>query len=219
MASAHPENSFGIFSGKYLFTKLVAAHATNHTQNVVANKKTAIRTMVFEETYGLEDFNGVFEIPIYRLNSVNFEIELDKYVHNQIPFTKDDLENINGKKNAYDNLFEELKTLNGYNWKFNEIAGWITLHLNQEIIFGEIFLKDTKRFRKNSTKKIKFYDCGFKIKFQKEQSNKEIFDDILNEINILALSNLLKNRHVDKLKFETIGPYVDWKNLYRNLNE
>ncbi len=35
MASAYPENSFGIFSGKYLFTKLVAAQATNHTPNVV----------------------------------------------------------------------------------------------------------------------------------------------------------------------------------------
>jgi hypothetical protein len=37
LASAYLENSFGIFSGKYLFTKLVAAHATNHTPNVRAS--------------------------------------------------------------------------------------------------------------------------------------------------------------------------------------
>lgn len=35
MVSATHENSFGISSGKYLFTKLVANHATNHTQHVV----------------------------------------------------------------------------------------------------------------------------------------------------------------------------------------
>ena len=42
MASAHPENSFGIFSGKYLFTKLVAAHATNHTPNVVQHMRNEL---------------------------------------------------------------------------------------------------------------------------------------------------------------------------------
>ena len=39
MASAHLENSFGIFSGKYLFTKLGANHATNHTPNVTCKRK------------------------------------------------------------------------------------------------------------------------------------------------------------------------------------
>jgi len=34
MACAYLENSFGIFSYNYLFTKLVANHATNHTPNV-----------------------------------------------------------------------------------------------------------------------------------------------------------------------------------------
>ena len=43
MASAYPENSFGIFSGKYLFTKLVAAHATNHTQKVVRKLPKTLR--------------------------------------------------------------------------------------------------------------------------------------------------------------------------------
>ena len=37
-ASAYPENSVGIFSGKYLFTKLVAKHTTNHTQTVGSQK-------------------------------------------------------------------------------------------------------------------------------------------------------------------------------------
>ena len=42
MASAYPENSLGIFYGKYLFTKLVADHATNHKQNVVHHYETNI---------------------------------------------------------------------------------------------------------------------------------------------------------------------------------
>ncbi len=40
MASAYLENSFGIFSRSFLFTKLVANHATNHTPNVSCNAKT-----------------------------------------------------------------------------------------------------------------------------------------------------------------------------------
>ena len=43
MASAHHENSFGISSGKYLFTKLVANHATNHTPNVSKHMKSTFR--------------------------------------------------------------------------------------------------------------------------------------------------------------------------------
>ncbi|MGK0449056.1 MAG: hypothetical protein ACJA2M_002859 [Polaribacter sp.] len=34
MASAYLENSVGIFSSPYLFTNLVANHATNHTHHV-----------------------------------------------------------------------------------------------------------------------------------------------------------------------------------------
>ena len=44
MASAYPENSFGISSGKYLFTKLVANHATNHTPNVGKHLKIEHKT-------------------------------------------------------------------------------------------------------------------------------------------------------------------------------
>ena len=174
--------------------------------------------MIIEKTYGLDDHNGVFEIPIYRLNNEDFETELDNYITKQIPFTKEELTRMSGKKNAYENMFQELKSINDYNWKFNEIVGWLTLHLNHEVVFGEIFLKDAKRINKNSSKKIKFHDCGFKIRFDQNRSNKELFDQISEKIDELSKSKLLKKRHIDKLKFETIGPFIDWKKLYSYLN-
>ncbi len=177
--------------------------------------------MIIEETYGLTSFNGFFEIPIYRLTNEKFEVELSSYITKEIPYSKEDMEKWNpGKgKSMYDQVWSDIKDLSEYNWKFNEIIGWITLHLNHNTVIGEIFLKKAKRIVKNSRSKIKFYDCAFKIPFNNQDSNQKIFEEMLNEINKVQQMTKFKNRYIDKSKFELIGPHIDWKNLYKMLNK
>jgi len=173
-----------------------------------------------EESYGLTEFNSVFELPIYRLTNSHFEKEIDHYVKNAIPYSKQDLIELQGEKGKriYGRVWGDIKAMTEYKWKFNEIVGFITICLNQEIIFGEIFLKKTDRIRKNSKAKIDFYDCGFKIRFDEEDLNDEIFSKILTAIKELQKSSKFKNRFIDISKFKTIGPFIDWKNLYKSLN-
>jgi len=178
--------------------------------------------MKIEESYGLTEVNSVFEIPIYRLSNSNFENELNNCVVNSIDYSQEDIIRSLGEKEGkriYDGIWTDIKTRVEYNWKFNEIVGWITICLNQEIIFGELFLKRTDRIRKNSKAKIDFYNCEFKIKFDSKNLNKEIFTKILTAVNKVQKSTKFKNRVIDISKFETIGPYIDWKKLYKSLND
>ena len=164
---------------------------------------------------------GVFEIPIYRLTNEQFEKELEDYVTKSIPYTRKELINQQGEKgrHTYDRVWNQIKANSEYNWKFNEIIGWITIHLNHKTIFGEIFLKKAKRIIKNSRAKISFYDLGFKIPFNQDDKNQKIFKEILNSLRDIQMSKKFKNRYIDKSKFEVLGPYIDWKNLYNFLNK
>ncbi len=176
--------------------------------------------MVEEVTYGLTEYNGVFEIPIYRLTNEKFQKELDNYATKVIPYSKKDMEDLLKKKGAeiYDEVLQDIKTMSEYGWKFNEIIGWVTIRLNQGTIFEEIFLKKLKRITKNSKAKIAFHDFGFKIPYDSKKSNFELFNAILAEIEKMQLDKKFRHWHIDISKFKVFGQFADWKKMYAFLN-
>jgi len=177
--------------------------------------------MIIQETYGLTEFNSIFELPIYRLTNEQFEKELNHIVTKSIPYTRQSMIEQNPKKGdfVYQDVWDNIKSFKEYNWKFNEIIGWVTLHLNHETVFGEIFLKKTARINKNSKAKISFYDCGFKIPYNQTVSNQEIFKQILDNISEVQKRKKFLNRYIDISKLETLGLFIDWKKLYSHLNK
>lgn len=93
-------NSCGISSGKYLFTKLVATHATNHTPTVGTNMKkitvTLILTMIFLKAYACSCdvpkpimefysaeyvFEGKVVSKVYASDSLTYTISFDISKH------------------------------------------------------------------------------------------------------------------------------------------
>lgn len=177
--------------------------------------------MIVKETYGLTEFNAVLEIPIYRLNNSLYESELTQQVDKSMHLSEQELINTFGEKGKfiYAKNWTFSKSRVEYNWKFNEIIGWITIHLTDGIILGEIFLKKTDRITKNSKAKISFSDCGFKIPYNKNQPNKEIYKQILKSINDIQADKKFRKKHIDKTTFETLGPFINWKKLYESLND
>jgi hypothetical protein len=174
------------------------------------------------ETYNLTEFNSFFEIPIYRLSNSAFIKELKSEVLKSAHYhSAESLEELfPGKgKIRYERFLSEIELEKGYQWKFNEIIGWITLHFTDNYIFGEIFLKNSKRITKNSKAKIDFHDAGFKFKIPENESNRTIYENVFKEVKLLEQKTKLKRRHIDISKFETIGPFIDWKNLRKFLND
>jgi len=177
--------------------------------------------MIIKETFGLIEYNAVFEIPIYRLNNHLFESELIKKIDKSILLSEHELIEVFGEKGKliYIENRNFLKSRIEYNWKFNEIIGWITIHLTDRIILGEIFLKKTERITKSSKAKFSFYDSGFKISYNKNKSNKEIYEQILKSIDSIQMAEKFRKRHIDKSIFETLGPFINWNKLYESLND
>ena len=174
------------------------------------------------ETYNLTEFNTIFEIPIYRLSNNEFIKELkDEVIKTARYHSVESMEELfPGKgKSRYERLLSEIETEKGYQWKFNEIIGWLTLHYNDNYIFGEIFLNNSKRITKKSRAKIDFYDLGFKFKIPENESNKNIYESIFNNIKSLEKNSKLKKRYIDTSIFETIGKHINWENLEKELNE
>jgi len=61
LASAYLENSFGIFTGSCLFTKLVASHAPNHTPNVMGKAK---KNMTSKKINDVKQTIGFFSLTL-----------------------------------------------------------------------------------------------------------------------------------------------------------
>ena len=177
--------------------------------------------MIIKETYGLTEYNSVFEIPIYRLTNSMYESELTKQIDKSMHFSEQELIEIQGEKGKfiYEYSWNFSKSIIEYNWKFNEIIGWITIHLTNEIILGEIFLKKAVRITKYGKAKISFYDCGFKIPYNENKTNSEIYNQILKSIDIIQADKKFRKRYIDKTTFEILGPFVNWKKLYESLND
>ncbi len=176
--------------------------------------------MVPYESYNLSEQNSLFEIPIYRLDPNSFEKELQKKLDNIcnpiFMFEKLNKENVKEKYNEH-RRSNELNI--SYPWKFNEIIGWILISIDREYLHGYLFYKQSSKNTVPGTKgKIIQHNESFTITIAEEMTNLEIYLYILTELKGFIKRKILKDNYIDTNRFETIGKYINWKNLFFDLN-
>ncbi|WP_413669383.1 hypothetical protein ACEN9X_05130 [Mucilaginibacter sp. Mucisp86] len=174
------------------------------------------------QSYLLTENNSLFEIPVYRTSTEKFEETLDKKVADWTslnPVSAD--EAFFGKKLA-EEKFEArrqwYKSHIGYPWKFNEIVGYVLLNLDGQIFTGELFLNEKKRTVQNSKGKIVYKTEAFRFDVNPTITDKEIFDTILVELKSLNKKGVTKGRYIDTNRFETVGKFINWRDLFSELN-
>ncbi len=176
--------------------------------------------MTVFNSYKLTEFNSILEIPVYRLDPTSFENELqkelDKICHSLTYF-----ENLFPKnaKAKYEAHRHELELHISYQWKFNEIVGWVLLNIDRQIFSGELFYKEGKRIIKGSKSKINYNGESFRFDIEEEMSDHDIYFRILAELKDLTKKPILKGRYIDTNRFETVGKYINWKKMFEDLND
>jgi len=175
------------------------------------------------ESYLLTENNSLFEIPIYRLSPQVFEKELnakaDKYMLTNPLSSYEQHYDKKTAKDKFDALRQWYKSHIGYPWKFNEIIGYVLLTIDGQIFSGELFLNEKKKIFQNSTGNIVYKTEAFRFDITSSMTDNEIFDKILSEVKLLKDKRNTKGRFIDTNRFETIGKFINWHNLFTELNK
>lgn len=105
----------------------------------------------------------------------------------------------------------------GGSWEYNEIIGFIKLHILGSQIRGEYWQDDKKRFVKSRSKQFKYvtHKLAPENSFYKEAPNIEIYQAICSYVD--DCREELKNRYIDDSNLKNIGKYVDWKSLIKGV--
>ncbi|MFA6086123.1 hypothetical protein [Mucilaginibacter sp.] len=175
------------------------------------------------ESYLLTENNSLFEIPVYRSSPTAFEKELnakvDKWMLTNPLSSFEEHYYKEMARQKFDALKQWFKSHIGYPWKFNEIIGYVLLNIDREIFSGELFLNEKKRIFQNSSGKIVYKTEAFRFDVKPTMTDKEIFDKILNELKSLKNKGNTKGRFIDTNRFEIIGKFFSWQNLFTELNK
>jgi hypothetical protein len=163
-----------------------------------------------------------FEIPIYRCS-------YDQYSKDQKELLMKIEDYCSHNKKYGVKIFNDVvKTIyysQSYCYDYNEVMAWIQLYIVGYQVRGDLFYEGhkghkgiKKAYRKGiRPKKFYFEEKFFEISISYKLSNKEIFERILDTLDISIKTNF-KNRYADLEKFKNIGKYVNWKRLIKELN-
>lgn len=157
-------------------------------------------------------------IPVYRLQREKYYEQRSVFTENRIfggsdaEFKRKYCENNPDYFSAYENAIHKNY---GGTWEYNEIIGFIKLHILGSQIRGEYWQDDKKRFIKSRTKQFKYvtHKLAPEDSFCKEATNAEIYQTICSYVD--DCRNELKGRYIDDSNLKNIGKYVDWKSLIK----
>lgn len=154
-----------------------------------------------------------FEIPVYRCSKEEHEEMMDLKRNEYVYYMREN-------KEEYERLTDYFNSRIYYNWKYNEIIGWIGLCFNIHFLEFHCYLVDKKRINKVIHKKEfvqKKWD-EISINFETENSQM-VVDNCCKKFNEMTEGNsVYKGRFIDDSSFKACGIFLDWKHLAQTFN-
>ncbi len=168
--------------------------------------------------------NGAFyflDLPVYRLPEDEYYEKRSTYLDSAVkkrrlsitPSSPSIAKRLAGRE---DKIREHLRNTSGGAWRYNEIIGYVRLHLFGSQIRGEYWRVNVKRIRRTRIKHIlelQAYKLAPETELPTTGSNNEIYLAILEHVD--DCRKILKKRYLDAEQLTTIGPYVDWRALFK----
>jgi hypothetical protein len=157
-----------------------------------------------------------FDLPVYRLDRDTYYTQREEWIKKKLyknPSSKKFY-----KKYPENKMFMEDHLIEYYggSWEYNEIIGYLRLHILGTQIRGEYWQHKAKKLVRSRKRQFKYitHKLSAEKEFLLSGSNKEIYNDILEYIEMCKKT--LKKRCIDTSNFEKIGPHIDWKGLIAN---
>ncbi len=160
------------------------------------------------------------ELPVYRLpedeyyekRSTDIDSAWKKYASPITPSSRSIAKRLAGREVK---IHEHLRNTFGGAWRYNEIIGYVRLHLLGTQIRGEYWRDNAKLMVSTRLKRIlglRTYKLAPETELPTAVSNKEIYLTILEHVDDCRKE--LRKHYLDAEQLSTIGPYVDWRALF-----
>jgi hypothetical protein len=159
-------------------------------------------------------------IPVYRIQRETYYEQRNVFTEKKIfggsdaefkrKYCEDNPEYLRSYKDA-------IHTNYGGAWEYNEIIGFIKLHILGSQIRGEYCQDDKRRFVKSRSKQFKYvtHKLAPENSFYKGATNGEIYQTICLYVDDCRKE--LKGRYIDDSNLKNVGKYVDWNSLIKGV--
>lgn len=109
--------------------------------------------------------------------------------------------------------------LYSYNWKYNDIVGYIVVHLIQNDTIGfDLYWANKRKIRRDGRYKIEYkeYFNSMYINLSDKTDYSTLGNVILENINIIKKRRDFKDRYIETNYFEKIKDAINWKIFINN---
>jgi hypothetical protein len=108
-----------------------------------------------------------------------------------------------------------VQTLASYAWRFNSVVGWLCIMADGAALKTYVWWTDRQRIGRRLTRWPVAHRYSLLLRQVAEvhlgyQTSREVFDELLEGIEIASRHAPLKGSYVDLSCFRATGPYVDW---------
>lgn len=163
----------------------------------------------------------IINIPIYRCSYENFQEEIKVAKERLLKsYSNEILREI--EEDGYDvsKMVDRQIESKWKCWQYNEIVGFLAIHILGDQIRGTLYYIKHKRIAKGiKNKEFIYIGKGLEMPTTFMKTNKEIFQRLLEILGALPKKrNRLKNRYIDLSEFKKIGRFIDWKELIKESN-
>lgn len=159
-----------------------------------------------------------FDIPIFRCS-------LEQHQRSWDQKNKTWAKHIFRHENPTETELKDVEKWHRHLWssyRYGEMVGMLRLYAMGNQIRADLWFLKNKRLSNNlKNKKWAYYGKQFELTIYEDDSNKAIFQKVLQRVKGLATDDSLKSRFIDLEAFENVGKFVAYRNLMaiRRLND
>lgn len=167
-------------------------------------------------------FRYLLDLPVYRLTEA-------AYIKQRTAWVKDNLfsglpsnsivhEFYAAEPRRREWMENHLERIYGGGWHYNEIVGYIRLHILGSQIRGEYYGTTGKRIVRSRKKQFEFktWKLATEAEIPEHATSADILRVIRKYVVACEKEKELRGRYVDKSVLENLGSYVDWERLYKD---
>lgn len=162
----------------------------------------------------------VFDIPVYRSTSDEFDKEIDMCVTTRVKW----IESYGPQQRPLnqemrDRQLHSVIAESGGPWQFNQVVGWLRLFVEGSTIGCHLWWVDAKRLNRRMRKKRLYLTTFSDVlgAWFPDQSSSEIFEKLDSRLSDITRRPPYVNRYVDLSVFHRLGPFIDWRGMLDRL--
>ena len=155
----------------------------------------------------------LFDIPVYRCSEGEYGKEFSEIERRYMGRFDE-----RGAPISYSKIHQQFMETHWYPWKFNEIIGYIHLHVEHSPtvrikIDGDLFYVNVKRIGRGF--KGKMFGIGkiFEHFVYEKNTSRQIYEGLVTGLEKLSHHRPLEKRYLYLEDFRRIGSLVDWRKL------